>query len=156
MKYVDVSEFAHLSGKTESYIRRLCRENEIPYIQEQLPQTNKLKYLIDLDNPEVNKHLNNKNEVPQQVNGNESQQVPQQNFTNYDIVEILEKFEGYILKAGKFELLEDKQKELKEDVANWQEKYFELKYRNEVLEQENLVLKQQLEKKSGFLGMFRK
>ena len=88
-QYIDVEEFARLSGKTESYIRRLCREQKLPYIQEQVPQSGRHKYLIDTESEKSKKFL-----LPEPVpNQFEKlpEQEPKQNFTNTDTVsELLE------------------------------------------------------------------
>lgn len=68
------------------------------------------------------------NEVKQQFNEPVNQQ-----FNNQDYKEILQRVEQLALKAGKYELLEDKSKELKDDVKYWQDKYFEVARENERL-----------------------
>ena len=101
---------------------------------------------------------------------------PQQNST-LDPLAVLEKYEQYIIKASKYELLEDKSKEQKKDVEHWQSQYFEKKfeferlqenfkqielennellYKIQQLEIENKSLKEKLEKKASFLGLFKK
>ena len=92
-------------------------------------------------------------------------------YTGNRLVEMLAQ---YAEKAGKYELLEDKSKEDKDNVKFWQDKYFEsqnenkdliklnaeLTTRNEQLKSELDTFKnrpqQQPERKSGFMGLFKK
>ena len=155
MNLIDVEEFARLSGKTESYIRRLCREDKLPFIQELVPQTGRMKYLIDIDLPEAKKYL-----VPIQIQNNtasEQVQEPQQNFNNTETLQHLLNAKDYIInlqkqliqyaeKAGQVQLLEDIEKRKENEYLR---QVAELKAENE-------KLKEQLNKKSGFMGLFKK
>ena len=86
--------------------------------------------------------------------------------------ELEEKAFQYAEQAGQTKYLEDKSSQLNKDVQHWQEQYFKLKYENESLTKVNneqsekigkleseltaLKSQQQQQKKSGFMGLFRK
>lgn len=116
MNYIDVEEFSRLSGKTDSYIRRLCRENKLPSIQEIVPQTGKPKYLIDIDSNESKKYLSPVQD--QNFKKSPAELVPQHIFTNSDniqellkakdqIIELKDQIIQYAGHAGQVRLLED-------------------------------------------------
>lgn len=83
--------------------------------------------LVNWENLEIPKRMQEFSEVSNIPNN------PIQNSHNFNLLEILEYIEPYHSKAAKYELLEDRSKELKDDVAHWQEEYFKLKYENEQL-----------------------
>jgi hypothetical protein len=78
---------------------------------------------------------------------------------NSNLLEILEIIAPYIEKASKLDQIEDKSKEDKENTKFWQAKYFEAQNEIKELIKINTELKVKLEsceKKSGFLGLFKK
>ena len=87
------------------------------------------------------------------------QEIPRVS-TNIDYIEMLKTVAHYAEKAGRYELLEDKSKELKSDVTHWQEEYFKMKYERDLLQERYNKLQEDFEnyknKKALFLGMFRK
>jgi|GEM_PF-5434596 len=140
MNYVDVEEFSKLSGKTDSYIRRLCRENKLPSIQEIVPQTGKPKYLIDIDSAESKKYLSPVQS--QNFKKNVTEQVPQHIFTSSDnmqellkakdqIIELKDQIIQYAEQAGQIKLLEDldkrKQDEFLRQIAEFKQSNLILK-----------------------------
>ena len=149
-QYVSVDEFSRLSGKSGTYIRRICREGKVPYIMEQLQNSTTQKYMIDISSPEAQKHILNKSAIPEHPEQS-YKEVPQP--TNETIIELTFRIEELSKQAGKVELLEDIKKREQENTKFWQDKYFELQ--NQVtelniivaeLKAENERFKQELKK----------
>lgn len=133
-EYISVSEFARLTGKSETYIRRLCRENKVPYIQEQLPNSTTLKYMIDISTEEAKRHIRKVSEVTEQVPAF----VPEE--SSETILELVGQIRELSKQAGKVELLEDIRKREESNTKYWQDKYFELQ--NQIQELNTTIAEQ--------------
>ena len=72
------------------------------------------------------------NKPIEQVYKQPNEQV-EQLIHNQDYISLIKDVKELSLKAGKYELLEDKSRELKEDVKHWEGKYFELNHNCESL-----------------------
>lgn len=121
----------------------------------------KIVFLSDseLDSLIQNSYSNQPNLQPE-INTNQSHQQPEQP-TNYEVMQLLAQ---YAERSGKYDLLEDKQKELRDDIKYWQNKFFEnenelktliksntqLEMTNRQLEKENAQLKEELQKSKGW------
>ena len=165
-QYISVDEFARLTGKSATYIRRLCRENKIPFIQEQLQNSTTLKYMIDITAPEAQKHLNHKDNIPEPT---EQGSTPSSSRGDDLILELMNEIKELSKEAGKVEQIEDIRKREENNAQFWQNKYFEfqnqvtelnkkvveLEYEKKYLEAENNNLKDQLKQKS-FFDIFKK
>jgi hypothetical protein len=89
-------------------------------------------------NKSVEQRFNNSNK---QGDNEFNNKVEQQVYAP-EYIEMLREVKELALKAGKYELLEDRSKELKDDVNHWQEEYFKMKYQNEQLINQVNELKQ--------------
>ncbi len=143
---LSVTEFINITCQPKSTVY-----NWIALGKLQTEETIKGKKIIisesDLENLKV---------VPVQENTGivqESSRTIPENSNQNTLLEILEKFEPYILKAGKYELLEDKQKQLDKDLDYWKEQYFSQKFQLESLQESYKKLEtenQQLKNRSFF------
>ena len=137
-KKVDKKQFETVQEKIGS--------REITFILLDNDQLAKIKAEIN-SNKVGFKQLNEQLETNTQK-FNEVKSQPEQNNLTEKVIELAQtisnQFEThskqlveYAEKAGKYELLEDKQKELKDDVSHWQEEYFKIKYEKELLTKRN-------------------
>lgn len=161
-----ISELAEIFGISKQATDKKVKKLEVGGLKTTIKSINnrptKIVYLSDDElNELINNRINNQSIYQQDTTDNQLQ-YQQEQPTSYDVMQLLA---TYAEKSGKYDLLEDKQKELREDVKYWQNKYFEKE--NEIknliklnanLEKENNELKaknSQLEVKRGFLGLFK-
>ena len=115
--YISVAEFARRTGKSETYIRRMCRENKVPNIEEQLQNSSNTRYMIDIESEEAQKHIKNVAELEGEVVAEHSSST---------ITELTERIEELAKLAGRADALEDIQKRESENAKYWQDLYMEL------------------------------
>lgn len=125
-KYQSVSNFAELANRTDVYIRKLCRENKLDYMQERSEHNKKMTYKINMDGDKTILFMNKikaKNDISSETNSetsNDTQgsyvETSSETFegsvepSNDTLIETLERFESYIYKAGQLLAIEDKNK----------------------------------------------
>lgn len=164
MRKYKVSELASILGITEQAIRSKIKRNILPSIEESVG--NRLITLIPLDDFDLDELVSqtnrNKNiystvgSTIERTANNISQSVAQEKnetiskseenskiavANNIDNNILMEKLAELAQKAGKYELLEDKSKEYKQDIQYWQSKFFEKENEIKELIRENEALK---------------
>jgi len=175
MNKVTVTEFASMCGVSTVAIRKLITYLS-PKTGQNEPKLNAIKdengnYILSLDDEKNKSYLANKKHVSIQNNQALEQVIGYENHniencpkpTNDVMITLITELKNLSFEAGKAKQLENNLIEKKDDIKYWQEKYFELQNQNNLLhnqvtslENRNRELQMQLEKKAGFLGLFKK
>ena len=153
----ELSEVLNISKQaTDKKIKKLELAGLKTTIRSINNRPTKIVFLSDEQlNDLINNTLNNVVASQPEININQPVNQPEQS-TNQQLHILLAE---YAFKAGKYELLEDKSQELKNDVVHWQEEYFRLKFELELLQKNHKELEEEnkkLKKKSGLFGIFKK
>lgn len=137
-----------------------CNDKALGYVK---ANTKSIKNLMsnNLENEVINQSYKVKNPSLQQNVTN-----LQDDFLKGLINELIEsknQVNNYAFEAGKVYYLTDNLSQSKQDAEHWKNEYFKVEYQNKELqnkvnnlEKEVNKLKEQLEKKTSFLGIFRK
>ena len=160
VKEYTISELADILKISKQATDKKIKKLEVGGLKTTIKSiNNRPTKIVFLNNDQLNDLMNNTliNQLDQPHDNQPYKfyQQPEQP-TNQQLLELVA---PWIEKASKYELLEDKQKELKEDTKYWQNKFFESQNEakeliklNAQLEIENQQLKQQLSKKWWRIG----
>lgn len=116
-------------------------------------------HVIDVEfSGECEENLTNNDEYKQNIgSASFSAQYAQAEAANFGSLEIAKLISDLSLKAGKYELLADLQKENRDNAEFWKNEFFRLQAENNELKAENILLKKELERaKRGVFGFLRK
>jgi chromosome segregation ATPase len=171
MQLVTTKKLAEMCGVSDANIRQLRESGTLEGIENDKGKG----WLFDIEEPKNREYLDAHRKVAKE-NSQDSQEFTKEN-QQLDVnafERIAQRIEELAKVAGKVELIQDQQRNTEKDLEHWKKEFYELqqKYNNlqndyetlrkdseskiNQLEQDNKILKEQLEKKSSFLGLFKK
>ncbi len=135
------------------------RRNRVSKQISQNPDNLQENHVIDVEfSGECEENLTNNDVYRQNPSGaGFSAQYSQGETANFGSLEIAKLISDLSLKAGKYELLADLQKENRDNAEFWKNEFFRLQTENNELKAENILLKKELERaKRSVFGFLRK
>ena len=136
------------------------RRNKVSKQNQQNSDNLQENHVIDVEfssNCEENLTNNQQDAADSRFDEQFAQNFYSSSFNSSSAIELAKMVSDLSMKAGKYELLADLQKQNNDNAEFWKNEFFRLQNENNELKAENIVLKKELERsKHRFLGFFRK